>query len=119
MQTTARTIDFVARYGGEEFVLVLPGTDAAAALIVAERLRHAIETMTGEPPVTASLGVADFPQTALDAAGLVAAADEALYSAKQSGRNRVVRSDRAAPASPAALQHAPVPQRSPAETATT
>lgn len=103
LQAGARVVDLVARYGGEEFVVVLPGTDAAAAVVVAERLRAAIEAMPGEPAITASLGVADFPVAALDAADLVAAADEALYAAKQSGRNQVARTTRRAPASPAGL----------------
>jgi diguanylate cyclase (GGDEF)-like protein len=100
----ARTIDLVARYGGEEFALVLPGTDAATAAHVAERLRGAIADMPGSPAITASLGVASFPDAALNAADLIAAADEALYAAKQEGRNRVGVSRRTSPPSPAGVR---------------
>lgn len=110
LQASARSVDLVARYGGEEFVLVLPETDRAGAYEVAERLRVALEGMAIEPRVTASFGVASFPASALDPAGLVAAADEALYSAKQSGRNRVELSRRAAPASAADVTSAALPE---------
>ncbi len=105
LQASARTVDLVARYGGEEFVLVLPDTDRAGAYEVAERLRATLEAMTAEPTVTASFGVASFPATALDPAALISAADEALYAAKQFGRNRVELSRRTAPASPADVLH--------------
>jgi diguanylate cyclase (GGDEF)-like protein len=103
-----RSIDLVARYGGEEFVVILPDTDLATAGQTAERLRRAVEALPTEPRVTASLGVAALPRSALDPTGVVAAADEALYEAKQGGRNRVVISGRLAPASPADLGPAPV-----------
>jgi two-component system cell cycle response regulator len=103
LQAAARTVDLVARYGGEEFAVVLPETDDATAGEVAERMRRAIETMPGTPSVTASFGVAAFPSSALNAADLIAAADEALYAAKQSGRNRVLVTGRRSPASPAGL----------------
>lgn len=103
LQAGARSIDLVARYGGEEFALVLPGASASGAAEVAERIRQAIASMPGEPSVTASMGVADFPSAALNATDLVAAADEALYAAKSGGRNRVAVSTRRSPASPAGL----------------
>jgi len=90
-----RTSDVICRYGGEEFVLLLPETDAAAALGVAERLRTAIASRGiasegAELQVTASFGVsalsAAMPESIDD---LVRAADEALYRAKLAGRNRV------------------------------
>jgi diguanylate cyclase (GGDEF)-like protein len=93
-----RAGDLVARYGGEEFAVVLPGIDRSAALRVAESLRGRIEALdiphqrsaTG-PRVTASIGVAVLlPSTATSPASLIAAADQALYAAKASGRNRVV-----------------------------
>ena len=88
--------DLAARYGGEEFLAVLPGTDAAGALAVAERIRAAVEQLaiahaghaTGF--VTVSIGVATLrPIPGDGSAGLVKAADEALYAAKRAGRNRI------------------------------
>ncbi len=90
-----RGIDFAARYGGEEFVILLPQTGTRGALRLAERIRAAVE---GHPwpngrEVTISGGVASHrpahtPPTAED---LIRAADEALYRAKNTGRNRVCR----------------------------
>jgi diguanylate cyclase (GGDEF)-like protein len=90
-----RETDTAYRFGGEEFCVLLRETDAGAATIVAERIRSAIEIRfagnLGSAMVTASLGVAAIPGDALDAKTLIAAADQALYAAKASGRNRVVR----------------------------
>jgi len=98
-----RAMDFVARYGGEEFAVVLPGADRNSALKAAERLRLAVESAAigaaGESEwLTVSIGSAAYPSDANDAVSLVAAADAALYAAKQAGRNTV----RAAPAVDAA-----------------
>jgi diguanylate cyclase (GGDEF)-like protein len=99
-----RRSDVVARYGGEEFVAILPDTDRAAALALAERVREAVAT--GAPPagglprglrVTISVGVAGFPADAVTPVELLVAADQALYHAKHAGRDRVC----AAGASPA------------------
>ena len=90
-----REIDQPARWGGEEFALLLPGTDVAGALKVAERLRAALErrlirTPEGVTfPVTASFGVAAYPDERTSDE-LVAAADAALYEAKRIGKNQVV-----------------------------
>ena len=92
----ARAIDHVCRYGGEEITVILPETDLDAAARFAERLRAAVEAQpfdvdTGAPlRMTVSIGVASWPTHADNAQALVAAADAALYAAKQRGRNRVV-----------------------------
>ncbi len=90
-----RLNDEPARYGGEEFAMVLPDTDLAAAMQLAERLRTEIEALrfhgpTGEPlSVTTSIGVASAGKSAPDKTSLIAAADSALYEAKSEGKNRV------------------------------
>lgn len=91
-----RASDIVARYGGEEFVLLLPETDRSGARIKAERLRSAVEKHNFQGAetlpsgrLTISFGVASFPADAATADELVSRADEALFSAKHSGRNQV------------------------------
>jgi diguanylate cyclase (GGDEF)-like protein len=86
----SREFDSVSRYGGEEFAVVLPLCSRAEAAQVAERLRQAASSVRAAIPVTASAGVAVFPFDGIDADGLVRAADDALYAAKRSGRNRLV-----------------------------
>lgn len=94
LRESVRRSDLAARYGGEEFTLVLPGQDLDEVLLVAERVRRAVEALdlsghTRLPrAVTVSLGCAGFPPTASEGAALLAAADEALYDAKRLGRNR-------------------------------
>ena len=92
LQSTVRESDFVGRYGGEEFIMLLPDADRETTLQVAERVRTAIadiNVLEGDSAVTASFGVAVFPEDAPDAARLVRNADRALYRAKANGRNRV------------------------------
>jgi diguanylate cyclase (GGDEF)-like protein len=86
-----RSVDTAARYGGEEFAVILPQAGIDGAMIVAERLRRRIELMEvpGVGHVTASLGIATFPQHASSRDTLVLAADRALYNAKNAGRNCV------------------------------
>jgi diguanylate cyclase (GGDEF)-like protein len=88
-----RPQDTAARYGGDEIVVVLPEADAEAAQVVAERLRAAVEgtavpTPGGPLGVTLSIGVAALDESVADVAALLHRADEALYRAKRSGRNR-------------------------------
>jgi len=90
-----RSVDCVARYGGEEFALLLPETDMAGAMEVAERIRARVEAEdTPGRHVTLSLGVAEFPRDASDVAGIIAIADQALYVAKKAGRNQVAQGKR-------------------------
>jgi diguanylate cyclase (GGDEF)-like protein len=100
LRRSIRESDVVARYGGEEFVLLLPSTDLTGARDLAERCRAVIAATQvagrqGLLSVTASMGVASLPPAA-DLDGLLSAADEALYQAKDGGRDRVVVSDRKA-----------------------
>lgn len=84
----SRGADIVARTGGEEFLVVLPGTDLESAAEFAERVRIAVAAMTDPVELTISAGVAAAsPPTT--ASALTEAADQALYTAKRSGRNRV------------------------------
>ncbi|MDH3495179.1 MAG: diguanylate cyclase [Gemmatimonadota bacterium] len=93
-----REVDYPARYGGEEFLVMLPETDLEEAVRVAERIRERVQTgFAGDPerrPVTTSVGVAEFPIHGTNPEAVISAADEALYAAKQQGRNRVVAAKR-------------------------
>ena len=91
-----RSFDLVARYGGEEFLIVMPETSFTVAMTVAERLRATIAdgpvlaSSTGaRVPVTISIGVAVAEGPGDTPAAILRRADEALYSAKNNGRNRV------------------------------
>jgi diguanylate cyclase (GGDEF)-like protein len=98
-QTGRRSIDFAARYGGEEFIVLLPSTDSIGAAFVAERIRSSVESVdiNCENPngrkVTVSVGVSTrIPshEGPMSISGFISEADEALYKAKEAGRNRVV-----------------------------
>jgi diguanylate cyclase (GGDEF)-like protein len=90
LKGTVRGHDVVARYGGEEFVVLLPATDVAESLEVAERVKSAIaQCRWTHRSVTASLGVATAGPRTASAAMLVEEADYALYQSKQVGRNLV------------------------------
>ena len=105
---SVREMDTVARYGGEEFAVILPETDAGNGRRVAERLRSAVAAspveagLAGPLPVTISVGLAVYPEDAASKAALVECADKALYAAKRTGKDRVVRYARV-PVSPDAL----------------
>jgi len=95
MQKNARSHDMVARYGGEEFAVILPSTGRDRALSIAERIREAVERLELVNPITISIGVAsidpDEPATLVlkRVEEIVELADQALYRAKQAGRNCV------------------------------
>ncbi len=99
LKEEAREIDRVGRYGGEEFMLLLPGTVLDAAVTFAERVRKRVANHTftfpgGTLQRTCSFGVSGWPHPRIDQCdSLVRTADEALYVAKETGRNRVVRFD--------------------------
>jgi len=100
LQQSAREVDMVARFGGEEFLIILPETDPGGAQHVAERIRKTLAKRQLRLPdgrklrVTASLGVASVRSGELPHVdALIKLADESLYVAKESGRNRVVVGD--------------------------
>jgi diguanylate cyclase (GGDEF)-like protein len=90
---SVRQVDIVARYGGEEFVVALPETNGEQAMIVAERIRTAIESAEFKRDdisvkVTISIGMAVCPDKSIaSVSGLMKLADDALYKAKAAGRN--------------------------------
>lgn len=94
MKQTVRPYDTVGRWGGEEFLVVAPSSDTDGTLALAERIREAIQsravtTQAGDVRVTASCGVAASTESnRLDPHALLRLADEALYRAKELGRNR-------------------------------
>lgn len=81
-----RSTDLAFRYGGEEFLIILPETKIKDALVVAERLRRTIKTMTR---VTISLGVSSYNDDVSEPEQILNQADSALYLAKRSGKDRV------------------------------
>ena len=92
LQKNIRDVDIIARYGGEEFVFLLPEADKEEAFTVSERLRAKLSERQFDdlPRITISLGIASYPEDSDDIDQLIKKADAALYTAKQSGRNRVV-----------------------------
>ncbi len=98
LRKQVRKLDVVCRFGGEEFAILLPGSDHRMAKMVAERLRCAIASRPFKIPtdegekelhITISIGVASFESRTDTLEGLLKRADDALYQAKQHGRNRV------------------------------
>ncbi len=92
-----RRSDIAFRLGGDEFVLILPETHRAGAKVCAERLRKSVQkkfaSVDGRkklPPMTVSIGIAEFPSDSTRKDDLVHKADQALYNAKRAGRNRVM-----------------------------
>jgi diguanylate cyclase (GGDEF)-like protein len=94
LKANTREVDLIARYGGEEFIILLPEVDTATALHIAERLRRsACDTpfLTDQGPIASSLslGVVQITEEIQDLATLIDLADQAMFAAKQRGRNRV------------------------------
>ncbi|MDQ6956592.1 MAG: diguanylate cyclase [Mariprofundaceae bacterium] len=101
IQKSIRNIDVLARYGGEEFAIIMPETDSDGAQIIAERIRNDVEAMEVNivnhvVKRTVSIGIACFTNDSIDesADAFLIRADDALYKAKHSGRNRVVLCER-------------------------
>ncbi len=96
LRSTVRGVDHVGRYGGEEFLAILPETRKEDALRLADRIRRAIsetEFPTGHGTMvskTISIGVASYPEDGAEVGALVQKADEAMYRAKRTGKNRVL-----------------------------
>ncbi|WP_323012344.1 sensor domain-containing diguanylate cyclase [Castellaniella sp.] len=91
MRDVSRADDVICRIGGEEFLMLLPSTNAQIAAQVAERLRALVESSAFDAAgkITISLGVANWPDSSNEIVTVLKAADEMLYKAKKSGRNRV------------------------------
>ncbi|MBO4445317.1 MAG: GGDEF domain-containing protein [Clostridia bacterium] len=91
---SCRNYDVVARYGGEEFILVMPGASEETAYARAEQIRQKVETSSFSPeinrPVTVSGGVAGYLSSYKNVEEFIAVADEKLYTAKETGRNKVI-----------------------------
>lgn len=95
LKSSVYETDFVARYGGEEFAILLPRAEPAGVLRKAESVRQAVEGLvfplaSQRVRVTISIGVAHYPRDGQSAEAVVRQADQALYAAKERGRNRVV-----------------------------
>lgn len=96
LEHTVRDADVLIRYGGDEFVIICPETPLAGGLVIGERIRRIIEStrflesMGIEARVSASIGIAAYPESADDVRGLISCADRAMYEAKALGKNRIV-----------------------------
>ena len=89
-----RQIDTAARYGGDEFVVLLPETDPTGAFVLAEKIRlgvhaMALDTPTGMPRPSLSIGVVAYPDDGRTADELIISADGAMYASKHAGKDRV------------------------------
>lgn len=96
LKSTVREVDIVARYGGEEFTIILPETDASGAFIVAEKIREAVAVHRFPDAeggrsihLTVSTGLSSYPVHASDKEALLRSADDAVYHAKETGKDRV------------------------------
>jgi diguanylate cyclase (GGDEF)-like protein len=95
---TVRSMDVVARFGGDEFLVILPETSQSVAATIAERLRNNIASkaqqmgagaVTGPDMLTASIGIACYPEHGKTVEHLLEHVDKALYRAKNKGKNRI------------------------------
>jgi len=103
IKTSIRNLDIAFRYGGEEFTVILPETRLDDSFKVAERIRKTIASKASSkaPPITASIGVANWPIDGVMKEEIISSADSALYRAKQTGRNRTyLSSDVSKPSTP-------------------
>jgi len=108
LQDNIREIDLAARFGGEEFIILMPKTNKEGARAAAEKLRRCVagKDFPGagqsqpEGRLTLSLGIAEFPDDGQEPEALLERADQALYQAKNMGRNRTVAWNSAAPPLP-------------------
>lgn len=96
MTTLSRRSDYVVRYAGDEFMIILPNTGGAEAMVMAERLRAGVErspfSVNGhEVYATVSVGVASYPEGGSDVETMLKSVDEAMYSSKRSGKNKVTK----------------------------
>lgn len=95
LKDTIRTLDVVGRYGGDEFIIILPETSAESAYGIINRLRMQIEGMeimvvkNEKVKITASFGIATFPEDGMSSDDLIIASDERLYKAKNIGKNKI------------------------------
>jgi diguanylate cyclase (GGDEF)-like protein len=96
LEKTVRDADVLVRYGGDEFVILFPETPLTGGLVIAEKIRQVIEatkfleSQQIEARVSASIGIAAYPESADDVRSLISSADQAMYRAKTLGKNRVV-----------------------------
>jgi len=89
--SSVRGVDAISRYGGEEFAIIMPETGKEQAAAAAKRTKEAVAEAQapGRKKLTVSIGIANYPEDAKDEEQLVFRADQALYQAKQAGRNRI------------------------------
>lgn len=113
IKESLKSIDMAFRYGGDEFAILLPNTTGEGAFAAAERVRHNISTELESGPflVTASFGLATWPNDGLTPDDVINAADQALYYSKQTGGNRTCQVSQILPASTESSEIAPAAEK--------